>query len=325
MVRMLGAMIGALLAGTYLGEPATAMDWPKQTLTMVVPFAAGGGTDVMGRIMARRMSEILGQPVIVENVPGGGGRVGFTRVIRAAPDGYTFVFGGRSDAIAMTLYKRPPYSLRDDAEPIALVGYQPTILVARKDLPVDGLQNFIAYLKQNAATIKMGAAGLGATGSIDCAIFNSMIGVNVPPIPYRGSGPAMQDLITGQFDHFCTISGSAVAPLQSGLVKGIAVFDRERMASLPNLPTANEQGFNFEASSWWGFFAPKGTPREIIKKLSEASVAAMETPEVQNQLAKNGIYVVPPEQRSAEYFRSFLGPEIEKNGAPLKSAGVSID
>ena len=306
-------------------KPALAEDWPVHPLTMVVPWAAGGGTDVMGRIMAKRMTEILGQPVIVENLPGGGGMVGSAHVARAEPDGYTFVFGSRSDAIDMTLYKHPIYSFKDDLAPVVLVADQPTILVAREDLAVNGLKDFVDYVKKNASTVKMGSAGIGATGTVDCVLFNDKIGVNVQPIPYRGSGPAMEDLIARQFDYFCTISGSAVSPVQNNLVKGLAVFKKDRMPSLPNVPTSYEQGIPFEGSTWFGFLAPKKTPPEIVKKLHDASVDAMETPEVQKQLANNGTYVFPPDQRSTEYFQSIIVPEIEKNGAPLKAAGVSVD
>jgi tripartite-type tricarboxylate transporter receptor subunit TctC len=292
---------------------------------MVVPFASGGGTDVMARIVGRRMSEILGQEVIVQNKPGAGGMVGSAYVVRATPDGYTFVFGSRSAAIDMTLYQHPTYSLQNDLVPVVLVADQPTILVARKDLPVDGLQDFIVYLKRNASTIRMGSAGVGATGFVDCAIFNGMIGVKIQAIPYRGSGPAMQDLITHQFDFMCTISGSAAAPLQNNLVKGIAVFKHERLPSVPNVPTAYEQGVDFNASTWSGFFVPKGTPTAIIKKLHDVTVVAMEAPWVQEQLARIGAYVVPPKHRSTEYFESIIGPEIDKNGAPLKALGISVN
>jgi tripartite-type tricarboxylate transporter receptor subunit TctC len=320
--------ISAFIAAGFLAcsaAPALAQDWPAHALTMIVPWAAGGGTDIVGRIMANHMSASLGQPVVVENLPGGGGMVGASHVARADPDGYTFLLGSRSEAIDMTLYKHPTYSLKDDLAPIALVADQPTVLVARKDFPADGLKDFIAYVKQNAGTMKMGAAGIGSTGAIDCALFNGMIGVNIAPIPYRGSGPAMEDLIGRQFDYLCSISGSAAAPLQGGLVKGIAVFTHNRMPSLPDLPTAEEQGVNFEGTTWSGFLAPKGTPPEIIKKLHDASVAAMATPDVQDGLAKNGTYVIAPERRSTEYFESIIGPEIEKNGAPLKAAGISVD
>ncbi|MGB7175692.1 MAG: tripartite tricarboxylate transporter substrate binding protein, partial [Xanthobacteraceae bacterium] len=237
-MRTFAAIIVHFLGIACSTVPALAQDWPTHPLTMVVPWAAGGGTDIMGRIMARRMSEILGQTVIVENLPGGGGMAGASHVARADPDGYTFILGSRSEAIDMTLYKHPTYSLKDDLAPVVLVADQPTILVARKDFPVDGLKDFVTYVKQNASTMKMGAAGVGSTGAIDCALFNGMIGVNIQPIPYRGSGPAMQDLIGRQFDYFCTISGSAAGPLQGGQVKGLAVFTHDRMPSLPDLPTA---------------------------------------------------------------------------------------
>jgi tripartite-type tricarboxylate transporter receptor subunit TctC len=225
----------------------------------------------------------------------------------------------------MTLYKHPSYSLKDDLAPVVLVAEQPTVIVARKDLPVEDLRGLISYLKQNASSVKMGAAGIGATGTIDCTLLNNLIGVKIQPIPYRGSGPAMEDLIARQFDYFCTISGSAVGPVQNGLVKGIAVLSPERMPSLPNVPTDYEQGVNFEGTTWSGFLVPRKTPRDIVKKLHDAAVAAIETPDVQRQLAENGTYVVSRERRSTEYFESIIGPEIEKNGAPLKAAGVSVD
>jgi tripartite-type tricarboxylate transporter receptor subunit TctC len=324
MLSRASAFAVALLLAAAEG-PASAQDWPSRPLTLVVPWAAGGGTDVMGRIMARRMSEILGQQVVVENVTGAGGMIGSTHAAKAAPDGYTFVFGSRSDAINMTLYKQRTYSLQDDLAPVVLVADQPTILVARKDLPVDGLKDFIAYVKHNEAGIRLGSAGIGATGFVDCAIFNGMIGVRLQAIPYRGSGPAMADLIRGQFDYFCTISGSAAGPLQNNLIKGIAAFRRQRLPALPSLPTAYEQGMDFDASTWFGFFVPRATPAAIIKKLHDASVAAMETPSVQEQLAVNGTYVVAPEKRSTEYFQSMIVPEIEKNAAPLIAAGMSVD
>lgn len=316
----------ALFAGFQALASASAQDWPTHPLTLVIPWAAGGGTDVMGRIMAKRMSEILGQPVVVENISGAGGMIGSERVVHANPDGYTFVFASRSDAIDMTLYKHPLYKLQTDLTPVVLVADQPTVLVARRDFPVDGLQNFIAYTKKNANTVKLGSAGVGSTGGIDCDLFNNQVGIGkIQEIPYRGSGPAMQDLIGRHFDYFCTISGSAAAPLQNKLVKGIAVFRHERLPSVPNLQTSFEQGVNFEGSTWFAFFAPKGTPPETVKKLHDASVAAMETPSVQKQLAINGTYVVSPERRSTAYLQGIIDPEIEKNGAPLKAAGVSIE
>lgn len=319
------AAVAAIWLGAHSVVPACAQDWPTHPLTLVVPWAAGGGTDVMGRIMARRMSDILGQQVVVENIAGAGGMIGSSHVARAEADGYTFVFGSRSDAIDMTLYKHPIYNLQTDLAPVILVADQPTVLVARKDFPADNLKDFITYVKKNKDTVKLGSAGVGSTGGIDCELFNRLIGVNIQEIPYRGSGPAMQDLIGGHFDYFCTISGSAAAPLQNNLVKGIAVFRHERLPSVPNVATSFEQNIDFEGSTWFGFLVPKATPPAIIRKLHDASVAAMETPSVQEQLAVNGTYVVAPDKRSTAYFQSFIGAEIEKNAAPLKAAGVSAD
>lgn len=305
--------------------PAAAQDWPTRPVTMVVPFPPGGGTDVLGRIVGRRLSETLGQQVIIENVGGAGGMIGSARVAHAAPDGYQFVLGSRADAINQTLYKHPLYDLKKDLDPVILIADQPMALVARKTLPVNGLQDFIAYVKKNQATLRFGTAGIGSTGYVDCALFNQAIGVTVQQIPYRGGGPALQDLIAGRFDYFCTLSPTAVPPVQSGLIKGLAVLSSKRLPSLPGLPTADEQGMKFEAATWFGFFVPKGTPAPVIKRLRDATAAAINTPSVQEQLVSTGTFVVPPDHQSTEYFRSIIGPEIEKNGAPLRAAGMSIE
>jgi tripartite-type tricarboxylate transporter receptor subunit TctC len=304
---------------------AFAQRYPTRPVTMVVPFPPGGGTDVLGRIVGKRLAEVLGQQVVIENVGGAGGMIGSNRVVHAPPDGYQFVLGSRADAINQTLYKHPLYNLKTDLAPVILIADQPMILIARKGLPVDGLQQFIAYVRKNQATVHSGSAGIGSTGYVDCALFNQAIGVKVQDIPYRGGGPALVDLIGQQFDYFCTLSPTAVPPVKAGLVKPIAMLSRKRLPSLPDLPTAFEQGMSFEASTWFGFFLPKGTPTAIIKTLHDATVTAINTPAVQEQLAATGTFVVPPEHQSTAYLQSIIGPEIEKNGAPLKAAGMSIE
>ena len=315
----------SLLALSCAMGPAAAQDWPARAVTMVVPFPPGGGTDVLGRIVGHRLSEILGQQVIIENAGGAGGMIGSARVVHAAPDGYEFVLGSRADAINQTLYKHPLYNFKEDLAPVILVADQPMAMIARRDLPVEGLADFIAYVRKNQATMRTGSAGIGSTGYVDCALFNQAIGVKVQDIPYRGGGPALQDLIGRQFDYFMTLSPTAVPPIQSHLVKGIAVFRRERLPSLPGLPTAAEQGMNFEASTWFAFFFPKGTPASIIKKLHDATVIAMDTPSIQEQLVATGSFVVPPDRRATDYLERMIVPEIEKNGAPLRAAGMSIE
>jgi tripartite-type tricarboxylate transporter receptor subunit TctC len=326
MARLTRLLLGAIALGLLVTAPALAQDWPNRPVTMVVPFAAGGGTDVLGRIVGRRLSETLGQQVVIENVGGAGGMIGSYRVTKAPPDGYQFVLGSRADAINQTLYKTPLYNLRDDLAPVVLIAEQPMVLVARKDMPVNGLQEFIAYVKANEATMKYGSAGTGSTGHIDCALLNAAMGVTLPHIPYRGGGPALQDLIGGRFDYFCTLSATAVPPIESKLVKGIGVFTPYRLPSLPDLPTAADQGMkDFEASTWFAFFAPKRTPAAIIQKLHDATIAAMDTPALQKQLLDTGTFVVAPERRSTEYLQHFVVTEIEKNGAPIKAAGILIE
>ena len=323
--RLLGFVALAVLSAVGMTAPATAQSWPTRPVTMVVPFPPGGGTDVLGRIVAQKMSEILRQQVIVENVGGAGGMIGSARVAHATPDGYQFVLGSRADAINQTLYKHPLYDFKRDLTPVILVADQPMIIIARKDLPVSGLQDFIAYVKKNQATLRTGSAGIGSTGYVDCALFNQAIGVKVQDIPYRGGGPALQDLIGQQFDYFCTLSPTAVPPVKAGLVKPIAMLSPKRLPSLPDLPTADEQGMHFEASTWFAFFVPRGTPAEVIKKLRDATAEAINTPAVQERLAGTGTFVVPIEHQTTAYLESIIGPEIEKNGAPLKAAGLSIE
>ena len=325
-MRVWGAAAVVILALAQSDASAQAQNWPTRAVTMVVPFEPGGGTDVLGRIVARRLSETLGQQVIVENVGGAGGMVGSARVAKAAPDGYQLVLGSRADAINQTLYKTPLYNLMNDLEPVVLVADQPTVMVARKDLPTNGLQEFIAYAKANQAKMQFGSAGAGSTGFIDCALFNAAVGLNITHVPYRGGGPAMQDLIGGRIDYFCTLTGTAVPPIEGGLIKAIAVMTKDRAPMLPNLPSTWEQGFkDFEASTWFGFYVPKGTPAAVIKRVRDATVEALDTPLVQEQLLKSGSLVAAPDRRSTEYLKKFTESEIAKNGAPIKAAGISME
>ena len=245
--------------------PAVAQSWPSRPLTMVVPFAAGGGTDVLGRIVGRRLSEVLGQQVIIENVGGAGGMVGSARVVKAAPDGYQFVLGSRADAINQTLYKNPLYNFATDLAPVVLIADQPTLLVARKDFPADNLQEFIAYAKANQASMQMASAGAGSTGHLDCMLLNAAIGVNVTHVPYRGGGPAMQDLIAGRIDYFCTLSATAKQQIEGKLVKAIAILSRDRSSMLPELASAQEQGSASRPRRGLASFCPGAPPSRSFK------------------------------------------------------------
>jgi tripartite-type tricarboxylate transporter receptor subunit TctC len=314
------------LLAVPFADGASAQNWPTRPVTMVVGFAAGGGTDVLGRIIGRKLSEVLGQQVIVENVGGAGGMVGSARVAKSPPDGYTFVLGSRADAINQTLYKKPLYNLMNDLVPVVLIADQPTILITRNEFPASTMPEFIAHVKKNQATMQYASAGAGSTGQLDCALLNAALGVQVTHVPYRGGGPAMQDIIGGRVDYICTLTGSAVPLVEGKTVKAIAVLTKERAPMLPNVKSSWEQGFkDLEASTWFGFFVPKGTPPDVIKRLHDATVKTMEDHEVQQQMLKGGALIVAPERRSTAYFREFVPKEIEKNGAPIRAAGLAIE
>ena len=326
-MRLGGLFALALSALLSLIGAATAQgNWPTRPVTVVVGFAAGGGTDVLGRIIGRKLSEVLGQQVVIENVGGAGGMVGSARVAKSAPDGYTIVLGSRADAINQTLYKKPLYNLLQDLVPVVLIADQPTILITRNEFPADTLPAFIAHVKQNQATMQFASAGAGSTGHLDCALFNAAIGVKVTHVPYRGGGPAMQDIVGGRVDYICTLTGSAVPLVEGKTVKAIAVLTKDRAPMLPNVKSSHEQGFtDLEASTWFGFFAPKGTPEPVVKRLRDATVTAMEDKEVQKQMMAGGAMVIAPERRSTDYFKAYVPKEIEKNGAPIRAAGLTME
>ncbi len=251
-----------LAVSAFAFTPAAAQDWPTRQLTMVVPFAAGGSTDMLGRIFARRMSELIGQQVIVENVTGAGGMIGAHRIAQAAPDGYQFVLGNTGNfAQSQTLHKKASYNSLTDFVPAVLLTEQPIVLIVRKDFPANNLQEFIAYAKVNQAKMQFGSAGAGSTIHFACVLLNAAIGINVAHVPYRGGTQAMQDLIGGRIDYQCPIASAAISHINGKQVKAIAILSRQRSPILPSVATADEQGLkDFEASVWNAFFLPKGTP-----------------------------------------------------------------
>jgi tripartite-type tricarboxylate transporter receptor subunit TctC len=305
---------------------APAQDWPTRPVTMVIPFAPGGAFDVLGRVLAPRISEVLGRQIVIENVTGAGGVTAAVRVARASPDGYQFVLGDSSFAHSQALYKNPPYNTAADFAPVALIAEQPAVLIARNALPINNLSEFIAYAKKNESTMQYGSAGAGAPTHLVCVLLNLAIGVNITHVPYRGGAPAMQDLIAGRIDYQCPILGTAVSQIEGKQVKPIAILTKNRSPRLPLLTSAHEQGLvNFEAGAWNAFFLPRGTPAAIIRKLHDATVAAMETPAVQARLKELGVNIVAPGRRSPEYLKEFVAAEIEKWTGPIKTAGIVVE
>lgn len=319
-----GAALAALVA---LTASAGAQDFPTRPMTMVIPFAAGGPTDVLGRVMAQRMGEILGQTVVIENVGGAGGMTGSKRVADAKPDGYTMLVGTvGTHAQGQTLYKKPLYNAVTDFAPVVLIAEVPIALIARPDFPAKDLKEFIAYSKANKDKMTYGSAGAGSATHLGCVVADSAMGTKIVHVPYKGTGPAMQDLIAGRIDFLCEIISTAKPQIDGGKVKAIALMTKKRSAVLPNLATAEEQGVkDFEAYTWNAIFMPKGTPDAIVKKVHDAAVAAMDTPAVKDRLQGLGASIVPADQRSPEYLGGFVKNEIAKWAVPIKASGASAD
>ena len=320
-------MLLALVVHLALVGYAAAQEWPSRPLTMVVPFAAGGGADLLGRILAPPLSELLGQPVTVENVGGGGGITGSMRVSRAAPDGYLFGLGTTgTHAQNQTLYKNPPYHVVSDFTPVALAAEQPILLITRKGFPADNLIDFMAYVRANQERMQFGSAGTGSGVHLACVLLNAAIGVNVVHVPYRGTAPAMQDLIAGRIDYQCPVITAVVPQIQGGLVKAIAALTKERTPILPDLATAQEQGLkDFEAYIWFAIFLPRGTPADIAHKLARAIAAAENLPAVRQRLKEIGAAPIAPERQTPEYLATFVEQEVMKWAAPIRASGITVD
>ena len=325
MQKLLFGMALAALAG--VAGPAVAQDYPNRPITMIIPFAAGGPTDVLGRIVGARMGEVLGQQVVIENVGGAGGMTGAARVAQSAPDGYTIGLGTvGTHAQGQSLYKKPLYNAATDFTPVALIAEVPIVLIARKDFPAGNLQEFVDYTKKNQDKITFGSAGTGSATHLGCVVLNTAMGTNITHVPYRGTGPAMQDLQGGRIDFLCEVVSTAKPQIDGGAVKAISILTKQRSPALPNVPTAAEQGLaNVEAYTWNAIFLPKGAPDAIVKKLHDATLAAMHTPAVKERLEGLGAMIVPDDRATPEYLGNFVKSEIEKWAAPIKASGATAD
>jgi tripartite-type tricarboxylate transporter receptor subunit TctC len=303
-----------------------AQDWPTRPVTLVVPYAAGGPTDVVGRLFAQQMSETLGQKIVVENIPGAGGMTGAGRVAHAASDGYQVLFGGSGNLVYNQLiYKKPLFNSLTDFTPVGLLTEQSLVLIVRKDLPANSLQEFIRYVKANR-TASFGSAGAGSSSHLGCVMLNLAIGADTTHVPYRGVAPAMQDLIGGRIDYICDFIQTALPQLKTGVVKAIAILSPSRSPMLPDLPSADEQGLaQFDTANWYGLFLPKGTPSSIVQKLHSVAIRALETSSFRDHLHNYGVEIVAPERRSPEYLARFLKDDIAKWTAPITASRITAD
>jgi tripartite-type tricarboxylate transporter receptor subunit TctC len=305
--------------------PALVREYPTRPMKMVVPFASGGGTDILGRALAQRMSESLGQPVVVENIPGGG-VTGSKRVADAAPDGYVFVLGNvATHAHSQILYRKPLYTATDFT-PVALIAESPVVVIARKDLPFNSLKDFIAYATVNPGKMNYGSGGDGSVSHLACLLLNHLVGVKSVHVPYKGVAPALSDLTGGHIDYMCEVISSVKPQIDKSVVKPIAIMSKDRSKALPNVPTGLEQGVpNLEAATWNAIFLPKGAPADVVKKLNDATAQAMKTPAVRERLEAMGLVIVSDNRASPQYLDEFVKTEIAKWAAPIKANGITVD
>lgn len=299
--------------------------WPDRPITMIVPFAAGGPTDVVARIVGEHMSRTLGQQIVIENVAGAGGTTGTLRAAQAAPDGYTIEMGHMgTHGAAPGAYPDLKYDPLKDFEPIGLAAGTPILIVARKDFPAKDLKEFVAYVKQNSEKLNEAHAGTGSVSFTTCSLFNSIVGAKPTRIAYRGTGPALNDLVSGQVDYMCDQIVNLVPQIQAGTIKAYAVALSERSPALPDVPTTKEAGLpDYQVTAWNAIFAPKKTPQEIVKKLNAALLKALEDPATRKRLLDLGADLTNKAATSPEGMRKLVESEVPRWKKVLATAGTS--
>jgi tripartite-type tricarboxylate transporter receptor subunit TctC len=316
----------ALVAGCGTIDSASAQVYPSRPITMVVPFPAGGSTDTIGRIMADGMRGPLGQSIIIENVGGASGNLGVGRVARAAPDGYTLILGSWPTHVLNAAIFTLPYDPLNDFEPVSLVAAQPLFVIAKKAMPAKDLMELIAWLKANPDKATQGTAGTGGASHLAGAFFQKATGTRFQLVPYRGSAPAMQDLLAGQIDMMIDLAASSTPQVRAGNVKAYAVTAKHRSAAAPDVPTVDEAGLpGFYVLSWHAIWVPKATPKTVIAKLNAAVVEALADPAVRKRLADVGQEIFPREQQTPEAMSAYHKAEIEKWWPLVKAANIKVE
>jgi tripartite-type tricarboxylate transporter receptor subunit TctC len=324
-----GDMKRAILAAALLAlglSAAHADDYPSRPITIIVPFAAGGPTDAIARIMNDRMRISLGQPIIIENVTGAGGSIGVTRAVHAAPDGYTISMGNTGTHVAAGAIYSFKFDLLADFEPLALIATNPMVVVTKKGLPAKDLSELIASLKANPGQVMAGTAGVGSASHLAAVYFQSVSGTKLGFVPYRGTGPAMQDLIAGQIDIIVDQTSNSINQIKAGSIKALVVSDEKRLSGLPDVPTSAEAGLpGFQVAVWNGFWVPKGTPKDVIAKLSAAVMDALADTAVRKRLSDLGLEIPPPAQQTPEALGKYHRAEIEKWWPIIKAANIKVE
>jgi len=305
---------------------AGAQNYPARPITMIVPFPAGGATDTLGRLLGEHMRGILGQPIVIENVAGAAGSIGVGRAVRAAPDGYTLSLGTSTTHVLIGALYALPFDLLKDLEPVAFIASEPLLIVAKKNMPATDLKDLIAWLRANPGKASAGIAGVGATGHVTGIAFQQETGTRFQFVPYRGNGPAMQDLIAGQIDLMIEPSSNFLAQVRDGNLKACAITAKTRLAAAPDIPTVDEAGLpGFHASLWYGLWVPKDTPKPIIAKLNAAIVDALASAQVRTRLAELGPEIPPRDQQTPEALAAFQKAEAEKWWPIIKAANIKAE
>ena len=313
-----------VLASICLLTSAVAFaEYPEKQITMVVPYAPAGSTDVMGRMLAQTMSKNLGQPVVVDNTGGAGGTIGALRVVRAPADGYTILFHNMAQAASPALYSKLAYDPVVDFAPIGMVNDVPMVLVARKDFPANSLQGLIDYIKANPGKLNFANAGIGSTSNLCEVLMKSSLAANWTSVSYKGTGPALNDLLAGQVDVICDQPASTLQHIKGGNLKALAVATKERISSLPQTPTFSQSGMpGFELTVWHGLYAPKGTPKPVIDRLVASLGAALKDPILAQRFNETDAMIVPQSSATPTYLAKFLKGDVERWKIALKNAGV---
>lgn len=316
------AVLGVASLALAAFSPAFAQSaYPKRPITVVVPFPAGGPSDVVARIVTENMAKTFKQPMVIENVSGAGGTTGSARVASATPDGYTLLAGSMGSHVsAPVLTPGLKYNSSRDFVPIGFTAHAPAVVITRKDFPASNLRDFIAYVKANEGKIKQAHGGVGASSHMACLLFNSIVGVNPISVPYRGSAPALTDLIAGHIDYLCEQAVSVSSAIEGGQVKAIAVSSNERLETLPDVPTAHEAGIDYNMSIWAGIFAPKGTPKSVIDKLAGALSKALDDQGVRQKISTLGGSIPLRNERSPTSFGRFVTAQIAHWSPILQAA-----
>jgi tripartite-type tricarboxylate transporter receptor subunit TctC len=326
MKSILKSISVAALCTISASAAIAADDFPSRAVTIVIPFAAGGPTDVVGRMVGQAMSVALKKPVVVENTAGAGGTLAGARVARAAPDGYTLFLHHIGHSTAPALYRKLPYDSITSFEPIGRITDVPMTLIARKDFPAKDLKELIAYTQANKAKVSLANAGLGSASHLCGMLFQSAIGTELTTVPYKGTAPAMNDLMGGQVDMMCDQTTNTTGQIKGGRVKVYGLTTSKRLASLGDVPTMNEAGLpKFEVAVWHGLYAPKGTPKTVVDKLASALQVALKDPAVIERFAGLGTEPVPQNQATPEALRAHLKSEVDKWAPIIKKAGIYAD